>query len=184
MGGTVLTCGGRPGAILLALVAVVSVTVHPARSEPASATAVVGSVSPGYPPVAPRFVEAAAASQLPRLVPLTAPLRYGTGHALREGAVLREGAGDGVKSVRRDEEGRFHFGKRALLSAALAASSGVIAWVAKREADDSYERYLRAAGSDRQQEQFDRAERYDRISGAAFAAMEAGILMTAYFTFF
>ena len=180
MRGKVRTRGCRPAAIRLALVALVSVAVHPAGAEPASTGAVVGAVSPAYPPVVPGFAEAVAVPQLPRLFPPTAPLPYGTGRVLREGA----GDADGVRSVRPEEEGRFHFGKGALLSAALAASSGVIAWVAKREADDSYERYLRAAGSDRQQEQFDRAERYDRISGAAFAAMEAGILMTAYFTFF
>ncbi len=82
------------------------------------------------------------------------------------------------------EERRFHPGKAAYLSAGLALSSGVMAWLSKREADDAYDHYLHAAGSERQKTQFDRAERYDRLSGAAFAAMEAGILMTAYFTFF
>jgi hypothetical protein len=79
---------------------------------------------------------------------------------------------------------RFHPGKRAYLSAAFAVSSGVLAWLSKREADDSYDRYLGAAGGERQKTQFDRAERYDRLSGAAYVAMEAGILMSVYFTFF
>ena len=82
------------------------------------------------------------------------------------------------------DERRFHPGKAAYLSAGLALSSGVLAWLSKREADEAYDHYLRAAGSERQKTQFDRAERYDRLSGAAFAAMEAGIVMTAYFTFF
>ena len=88
------------------------------------------------------------------------------------------------RKMEREDAPRFHFGKQAVLSAAFAASTGVVAWFAKREADDAYDRYLHAAGNERQQEQFERAERYDRYSGAALAAMEAGILMTAYFTFF
>lgn len=82
------------------------------------------------------------------------------------------------------DERRFNPGKAAYLSAGLALSGGVLAWLSKREADDAYAHYLRAAGSERQKTQFERAERFDRLSGAAFAAMETGVLMTAYFTFF
>ena len=89
-----------------------------------------------------------------------------------------------VDGLRGHDVRRFHPGKRAYLSAAFAVSSGVLAWLGKREADDSYDRYLGAAGGERQKTQFDRAERYDRLSGAAYVAMEAGILMSVYFTFF
>ena len=98
---------------------------------------------------------------------------------LRLGSEQRRGDGPGGLDVR-----RFHPGKRAYLSAAFAVSSGVLAWLSKREADDSYDRYLGAAGGERQKAQFDRAERYDRLSGAAYVAMEAGIVMSVYFTFF
>ena len=91
---------------------------------------------------------------------------------------------DGKEENGQVEERRFHPGKAAYLSAGLALSGGVLAWLSKREADDSYDHYLHAAGSERQKTHFDRAGRYDRFSGAAFAAMQAGILMTAYFTFF
>ncbi len=105
--------------------------------------------------------------------------------------VQQTGRNSHIDEQRRDgedngqlDERRFHPGKAAYLSAGLALSGGVLAWLSKREADDAYDHYLHAAGSERQKTQFDRAERYDRLSGAAFAAMEAGILMTAYFTFF
>lgn len=91
---------------------------------------------------------------------------------------------DGRAEKSQLDERRFHPGKAAYLSACLALSGGVLAWLSKREADDAYDHYLRAAGSERQKTQFDRAERFDRLSGAAFAAMEVGVLMTAYFTFF
>lgn len=73
---------------------------------------------------------------------------------------------------------------RLYLSAALALGGGGLALWSKRRADEAYESYLRSAGIRRREKQFERAERYDRIAGAAFAAMEAGIVLTTYFVFF
>ncbi len=70
------------------------------------------------------------------------------------------------------------------LSAALAASAAAVALWSKHEADQAYDHYLHAAGEIRQKDQFERAERYDRIAGAAFVAMEAGIVLTTYLVFF
>jgi hypothetical protein len=83
---------------------------------------------------------------------------------------------------RADEKKRLRPGL--YLSAAVAVSAGVLALWSKREADRAYDRYAHAAGQTRQAEQFDRAEGYDRISGAAFVAMEAGIALTTYLVFF
>lgn len=69
-------------------------------------------------------------------------------------------------------------------SAVLAVTAGAVAYWSKSEADNAYDGYLRAAAGQRQRDLFDRAERYDRISGAAFFAMEAGIALTTYLLFF
>ena len=73
---------------------------------------------------------------------------------------------------------------RLYLSAALALGGGGLALWSKHRADEAYESYLRSAGIRRRERQFDRAQRYDRIAGAAFVAMEAGIVLTTYFVFF
>ena len=70
------------------------------------------------------------------------------------------------------------------LSAGLAVSAGVLALWSRREADQAYDRYLHAAGQTRQKKQFNQAESYDRISGAALAAMEVGIVLTTHLIFF
>ena len=69
-------------------------------------------------------------------------------------------------------------------TAALAVTGAAVAWWSTGEADAAYDRYLRSAGSQRQQQAFERAERYDRIAGAAFLAMEAGVVLTACLVFF
>ncbi len=69
-------------------------------------------------------------------------------------------------------------------TAALAVTGAAVAWWSTDEADAAYDRYLRSAGAQRQQQAFERAERYDRIAGAAFLAMEAGIVLTACLVFF
>ncbi|MCY3739275.1 MAG: hypothetical protein OXG13_22965 [Gemmatimonadaceae bacterium] len=69
-------------------------------------------------------------------------------------------------------------------TAALAVTGAAVAWWSTGEADAAYDRYLRSAGSQRQQRAFERAERYDRIAGAAFLAMEAGVVLTACLVFF
>ena len=74
--------------------------------------------------------------------------------------------------------------RRIALGAAFALAAGTVAWISKEAADDEYDRYLHAASRNRQERHIERAERLDRYAGAAFLAMEAGIVMTAYWTFF
>ncbi len=71
-----------------------------------------------------------------------------------------------------------------LASAAVAATSAAVAHWSSGKGDDAYDRYLSSAGEKRREDAFDDAERYDRIAGAAFVAMEAGLVLTAYFVFF
>lgn len=69
-------------------------------------------------------------------------------------------------------------------TAAVAVAGAAVGWWSTGEADAAYDRYLRSAGARRQQQAFERAERYDRIAGAAFLAMEAGVVLTACLVFF
>ena len=86
---------------------------------------------------------------------------------------------------RLDETRQFGLWRRAVVtSAALAATSAVIGHWASGQGDEAYDRYLSSAGETRRERAFDDAERYDRIAGAAFLAMEAGLVLTAYFVFF
>ena len=75
--------------------------------------------------------------------------------------------------------------RRRAAAAALVTAGGALAarWTRAR-ADQAYERYLHAAGPKRRERALDRAERYDRLSGAGFLAMEAGIAACAYLVFF
>ena len=74
--------------------------------------------------------------------------------------------------------------RRMALGAAFSLAAGTIAFLSKEAADDAYDRYLHAVSPKRQERNFERAERMDRYAGAALLAMEAGILLTAYWTFF
>ena len=80
------------------------------------------------------------------------------------------------------KEGRWR--RRLFAAAGLTVTAATVARWSKQKADRSYNRYLTAANRETQKRQFDRAERYDRISGVAFAAMEAGVFLTTYFVFF
>lgn len=91
---------------------------------------------------------------------------------------------DGEKAELRSEKEKRFSRRRPYLTAALAISSGAAAWWSKEKADRAYDRYLRAASVRRQEQQFERAERYDRIAGGAFVCMEVGLVMTAYLIFF
>ncbi|HCV25167.1 MAG: hypothetical protein CME13_15450 [Gemmatimonadetes bacterium] len=82
------------------------------------------------------------------------------------------------------EKGRVLFRRAVLASAALAATSAAIAHWSSGRGDEAYDRYLSSAGEQRREDAFDEAERYDRIAGAAFFAMEAGLVLSAYFVFF
>jgi hypothetical protein len=88
----------------------------------------------------------------------------------------------GSESERKAEKPRLT--ARLCLSAGLAVSSGLVAWWSKDRADRAYQRYLHAASSRRQEKQFERAERFDGIAGAAFVGMEAGLVFTTYLVFF
>jgi hypothetical protein len=69
-------------------------------------------------------------------------------------------------------------------SAGLALAAGGTAWWSQRRAERAYDRYLHAAGFQRQEEQLRRARQYDRVSGAAYVVMETGIVFTTYLVFF
>ena len=82
------------------------------------------------------------------------------------------------------EEKQRRVGPALYASSLLALAAGSFALWSKHEADEAYERYLKQASRDRQQSQLSRAKRFDRITGAAYAAMEVGVLLTAYYVFF
>ncbi len=69
-------------------------------------------------------------------------------------------------------------------SAGLALAAGGTAWWSGRRADRAYDQYLHSAGFERQREQLRRARHYDRLTGAAFVFMEAGIVLSTYLVFF
>jgi len=69
-------------------------------------------------------------------------------------------------------------------SAFIAVGMGLVAYWSKREADEAYQAYLASASLRRQRKLFQRAERYDRIAGAAFLSMEAGLVITIYLAVF
>ena len=84
----------------------------------------------------------------------------------------------------RKQRVRSRFSAPLYLSAALTVSAAAVARLSKDRADDAYETYLKSAGRQRQQSHFEEAERYDRIAGAAFAVMEAGLVWSVYLLFF
>ncbi|MCC7264997.1 MAG: hypothetical protein IT369_20970 [Candidatus Latescibacteria bacterium] len=69
-------------------------------------------------------------------------------------------------------------------SAGLTLVAGGTAWWSARQADRAYQRYLHSAGLVRQREQLRRSRHHDRIAGAAFGFMEAGIVLSTYLVFF
>ena len=71
-----------------------------------------------------------------------------------------------------------------LLALSFCLTSAAIAHWSSGRGDEAYDRYLSSAGEQRREDAFDEAERYDRIAGAAFFAMEAGLVLSAYFVFF
>lgn len=123
-------------------------------------------LEPRFPPVCLRVVE-------PSRVP--SPRR----HLRAAKATARSSSADAVprrsRSIRR---------RAACASGAVAIAGGLIARWSKKEADRAYDRYLHSASVRRQEKALDRSRRYDRIAGGAFAAMEAGIVLAAYFTFY
>jgi len=59
--------------------------------------------------------------------------------------------------------------------AGLAVGAALAAWWSQERASRAYRRYLHAAGERRQDRALDRAVRYDRVTGACFLTMHAGI---------
>ena len=106
----------------------------------------------------------------------------------RDGVAGRALGGVRGKGVSRGLVGQVEEGARSrsklYLSAALALTAGAVAYWSNSEADDAYDSYLRSAGAVRQRDRFDRAEGYDRVSGAVFIAMEVGIALSTYLLFF
>ena len=82
------------------------------------------------------------------------------------------------------DEKRLRLSAQLVASASISLAAAAVAHISTQRADDAYDRYLKSASLRRQKAQFDRAERYDRLSGAAFALMEAGIVWSAYQLFF
>lgn len=101
------------------------------------------------------------------------------GPGLPDGAPFRSAA-----RRRPDREQKKHLGARLFLGAGTALACGAAAWWSREKADRAYEKYMRSASLRRQERQFDRAERYDRIAGTAFVGMEAGLALTTYLLFF
>ena len=94
-----------------------------------------------------------------------------------------------VNASRGSGEGRGKLGdsgwrRQLYLSATITVSAGLMARWAKQRADRAYDRYLTSAGIERQDRAFKRSEHYDRISGGAFAVMEAGLLFSTYLLLF
>jgi len=87
-----------------------------------------------------------------------------------------------VESVSQKKEKRSR--KRLYLAAALTLGVGCFAQWSKHQADTAYDRYLYSANQVRQDREFARAERFDRISGAAFVSMEIGVVLNSYLLFF
>ena len=143
----------------------------------------------GLPGAAPAAVlEEVAGPGLKALFPLPggAPLKvHARGLLAASPIVGARGMGRPVGYLNQGEKERRQRSRTPLyLSSALALSAGVFAYWTKDEADAAYENYRKAAGQLRQDEQFDRAERYDRISALGFALMEAGLVWTTYLVFF
>ena len=134
----------------------------PPDSRPAVAVAPLSSLPPMLP--VPRHVHSPVASTN-RLVSTSDPTPAGQTPA---------DAGQ--------NESRWH--PALVASAGLAVTGALVAYWSTGEADAAYDRYLHAAGAHRQQEALDKAERHDRIAGAAFLFMEAGLVLTARFAFF
>ena len=119
---------------------------------------------------------------LPRAFPALRPGLVPAVSAEKGGIGALQLAAPKSGEARKDEKPRLT--ARLCLTAGLAASSGLVAWWSKERADRAYQRYLHAASRRRQEKQFERAERFDRIAGAAFVGMEAGLVFTTYLVFF
>lgn len=72
---------------------------------------------------------------------------------------------------------------RLALSAALTLGAGALAYWSKERANKAYSTYLKSANTARQQKEYDRARRFDRMAGVALLSMEVGVVFTSYMLF-
>jgi len=128
---------------------------------------------------------------LPRILPLVAPfmstIQLTARQSVSSVSVQRPGVAyeQGGGPARLADEAESDRWRPALLaSVGLAATGALVAYWSTNEAEDAYDRYLSSAGAGRQQDALDSAERHDRIAGAGFLIMEAGLVLTARFVFF
>ncbi len=119
------------------------------------------------------------AADLPRLLPVPQYVRAAA-TTIPAGSAPR--AGNQRPPAAEEDGGRWRPALAA--SAGLAVTGAVVAYWSSHKADAAYNRYLHSAGAARQQDALDRSERYDRLAGAAFLVMEAGLVLTARFLFF
>jgi|AP59_1055472.scaffolds.fasta_scaffold75013_2 hypothetical protein len=86
--------------------------------------------------------------------------------------------GSAAKAENKRSRGRLY------LSAALTVGAGIAAYWSKDRADEAYDRYLHSANVAQQNELYDKARRFDRMAGAAYVGMEAGLVLSSYLLFF
>ena len=168
--GLILTCSSRVGAGETSPGSD-SVSVAPMSQAPANVAAIEGFLEVG------RIGQMADTLQL---LPVSAGVSASIGSSeWQKLSGSRSRTSTGKSSRLQDSRRRWLY-----VSAGLTVTAAVVATWSKQKADRSYDRYLTSANLETQRDQFDRAERFDRISGVAFAAMEAGVLFTTYFVFF
>lgn len=98
--------------------------------------------------------------------------------------IVDRGEAGPARSERPRKIDRTRWRRMALASASLAVAGAAAAHWSKGRADRAYDRYLHAADPQRRDRAIDRAERYDRLAGAGFVVMEAGLAACAYLVFF
>ena len=129
----------------------------------------------------PAQVLAEPVSELSRIFPVPAYLLADNSLQFRNRGLAESAA---LQSRTGDTEEPSRWRPALLASAGLAATAALVAYWSTNKADEAYNRYLRSAGQTRQEKMLDRAERHDRIAGAGFLIMEAGLVLTARFVFF
>ena len=145
-----------------------------APAAPASAQSLQDAVRAVLPPppwLRPSWVVASAA---------VLPTAWGAGSgasADAAGMLNRGGDAAGVAASRRASP-------RLIAGVALSVGAGALAWWSEEQADKAYRRYLHSAGRARQEDSLRRAQRYDRLAGAALLGMEAGLVYTTWVLLF
>ena len=123
------------------------------------------------------------------LAPLGAmelPRRFAVADAALDAQFAEQADGDALPSpiaVKPEAKQRKSRAKL-YLSAALTTGIGAVAYWSKQRADQAYDRYLYSANLTRQDEEFDKAKRFDRMAGASYIGMEVGLILSSYLLFF